>query len=395
MACTTNNHEDSYLTWKLKPLPHLSLHSLQTSKSTPIHAPTMAISQEPLLAPHNRRPSAASQNAMDSFINTQLQPVECCIVCTEPFSATHQPVVLPCKHIFGQECIKKWLRSGRGNTSSCPNCRHVIFSNKKPTTPAFDTPSIWKALCEQRPGRLHIFMTHLWTGLQDLWKQHPSGSFSVTALLETAILPALLTTSAETRTHDAFSDCYNLLAASWDSLGRPNIAIGLAVPLVRLARLMTGASSTLPRWLTTVPRTNRLIWRANACFDLNTDAISWAALADAAAGAESHVALLHLYTMLVSQSIAHSPPPGDGAGLRRHEVTNLVVERCCVKVGGHCWTGRPSSAFKDTLVGVFEELCRYQIEKGRMSLRGHDGEEVIVRGVWAMAAWAKGCTTAA
>ena len=383
---------NSYPTWKLKPLPQLSHHSLQTSNITPIHASTMVVSQEPSLARRDRGSSSASQKAMDTFINTQLQPVECCIVCTEPFSATHQPVVLPCKHIFGQECIKRWLRSGRGNTSSCPNCRQVVFSNKKPTASAFDNPSIWQALCEQHPDRIHTFMTHIWTGLQRLWKQHPSGVFSVTALLDTAILPALLKASTASRTHDAFSDCYNLLAASWDSLGRPNFATGLAVPLIRLARLMSGASMTLPKWLTKLPRTSRLIWRANAGFDLTTSSISWAALADAAAGNKSHVALLHLYTMLVSQGIAHCPPPGgEGAGLRRHEVMNLVVERCCVKIGGHCWTGRPSSAFKDTLVGVFEELCRYQIDKGRMSLRGHDGEELIVRGVWAMAAWAKPC----
>jgi hypothetical protein len=353
----------------------------------------MTISQEPLLARRDRSPSAGSQAAMDTFIKTQLQPVEGCIVCTEPFSATHQPVVLACKHIFGQECIKKWLRSGKGNTTSCPNCRHVIFTNKKSSASAFDTPSIWKALCDQRPERLHVFMTHIWTGLQDLWRQYPSGVFSVTALLDHAILPALLATSTETRTHDAFSDCYNLLAASWASLGRPNIATGLAVPLVRLARLMSGASSTLPKWLTTVARTNRLFWRANACLGLDSDAISWAALADAATGADSRVALLHLYTMLVSQGIAHSPPE-DGVGMRRHEVMNRVVERCCVKIGGVAWTGRPSPAFKEALVCVFEDLCRYQIEKGRMSLRGHEGEMAIVKGVWAMAAWAKPCGTA-
>jgi hypothetical protein len=348
----------------------------------------MAIFQEQRSTAHGKHSSATSPDPMDTFINTQLQPVEYCIVCTEPFSATHQPVALPCKHIFGQECIKKWLRSGRGNNSSCPNCRHVIFTKKNPR-PVFDTPSIWKALCEQPPERLHTLMTHIWTGLQDLWKQYPSGTFSVTSLLETAILPALLRTStASPRAHDPLTDCYNLTAGSWESLGRPDLATGLAVPLVRLARLMTGASSALPKWLTTVPRTNRLFWRANACLDLDADNISWNVLSDAAAGNDRYAPLLHLYTMLVSQSIAHSAPR-DVAELHRHEVMNCVVERCCVKIGGLRWAGRPSSAFKDVLVGVFEELCRYQLEKGRISLRGHDAEEAIVKGVWAVAAWSK------
>ena len=116
-----------------------------------------------------------NQNAMDNFINTQLHPVDACIVCTEPFSTTHQPVTLPCKHIFGHECIKKWLRSGRGNTSSCPNCRHVIFEKKNPKA-AFDAPSIWKALCDQPPERLHAFMGKIWDGLDLAGGRGPEGA---------------------------------------------------------------------------------------------------------------------------------------------------------------------------------------------------------------------------
>jgi hypothetical protein len=98
--------------------------------------------------------------------------------------------------------------------------------------------------------------------------------------------------------------------------------------------------------------------------------------------------LLHLYTVLISQSIAHFPAPQPYPS-KRHEVVNLVVERCCVKIGGSgCgWKGRPGNELKDTLVIVYEELRRYQIEKGRMSLRGHHEEEAVVRGIWALAAW--------
>ena len=68
---------------------------------------------------------------------------------------------------------------------------------------------------------------------------------------------------------------------------------------------------------------------------------------------------------------------------------NLVVERYCSKIGVG-WKGKPSDKFKDVLVGVYDELRRWQGEKGRMSLRGHDGEEAVMRGIWALAGWGGG-----
>jgi hypothetical protein len=339
-------------------------------------------------------PRTLQLTTMESFIQSKLQPVECCSICTDPFSAVHQPVTLPCKHIFGYECIKKWLRTGRGNNTSCPNCRAAIYERPHPKS-AFDVPSIWKALCEQPPERLHNFMKQVWSGLRILWQRKPDGNFSFTELLDTAVIPALVHTAnpdgpRHSRENDPILDCYNLIAASWDSLGRLDTATGLAIPLVRLARLMSSASSTLPKWLTTVPRTNRLFWKANACLDITQPDISWntviAASEDIAA--TQHFPLLHLYTVLLSQSISHSTQPSVWP-TRRHEVMNLVVQRCCKKIGGNNWSGKPTNEFKDVLVGVYEELRRYQLDKKKLSLRGHDGEESVVKGMWALAAWSK------
>jgi hypothetical protein len=338
--------------------------------------------------------SCAQHNstAMENFIDTQLHPIDSCLICTESFSANHQPVTLPCRHIFGYECIKKWLRTGRGNHSSCPHCRLVMYEKPHPK-PAFDVPSIWKALCEQPPERLNIFMTKIWSGLQTLWQHQPSGKFTVTKLLDQAIIPALVQTASPDgsryiRDHDSLLDCYNLVAASWDSLGRPDIATGLAIPLVRLARLMSSASSTIPKWLTTVPRANRLFWKANACLGVTEQNVSWNTVIEASLNVTKteQFAFLHLYTMLISQSISHNAQPIQWP-VRRHEVMNLVVERCCKKIGGESWSGRPSNKFKDILVIVYEDLRRYQLEKKKLSLRGHDGEESIVQGVWALAGW--------
>lgn len=329
---------------------------------------------------------------MEDFIRTKLHPADDCAICTEVFGAEHQPVALPCKHIFGHKCIKKWLRSGRGANASCPSCRAVMYENSDPNA-SLDAPSLWKALCEHPPERLHTFMTYMWSDLQDLWKRKPSGKFSVTELLDKVIIPALDQTASAGSpptlpVHDVFMDCYNFITASWNSLGRPDRATGLAIPLVRLARLISSASTTLPKWMTTVPRTNRLLWTANACMGTMKCEISW----DDIIAASQNVAntqyfpLLHLYTLLISQSIAHNAQPSVWP-IRRYEVMNLVVERCCKKIGGEGWSGKPSSAFKDVLVLVYEELRKFQLDQKKMSLRGYGSEVEIVKGIWALAIW--------
>jgi hypothetical protein len=240
-------------------------------------------------------------------------------------------------------------------------------------------------------------MMKIWSGLQVLWQREPTGAFTVTSVLDQAIIPALINTALGTnapddRRQDSVLDCYNLVAASWDSLGRPDIATGLAIPLVRLARLIASAGAVLPKWLTTNPRANRLIWRANACLPIGEEDISWRYIIEASRQTESsYFPLLHLYTVLISQSITHYPAPVPYP-TRRHEIMNLVVERCCAKIGGGgaAWKGRPDDELKDVLVGVYGELRRYQLEKGKISLRGRDGEDAVVKGIWALAGWGSG-----
>ena len=102
---------------------------------------------------------------------------------------------------------------------------------------------------------------------------------------------------------------------------------------------------------------------------------------------DQHFPLLHLYTVLISQSIAHKSGPQRPLPTRRHEIMNLVLEKCFTMIGKSSYAGKPSNAFKDTLVFVFQELWRYQNEQARLSLRGHAGEDTIVRGIWAIAGW--------
>ena len=325
---------------------------------------------------------------MDEFLSHHLHPAETCIICTEPFGTTHHPVSLPCQHIFGAKCIRKWLRKGKGNAGVCPTCRYVVFERKTAQS-SFNADSIWKAVYEQPPDRLHALMMEIWSSLQGLWKDQPSGKFSDTDILRQVIIPALKHVARQPSiqrdgTSDPVMDCHNLIVATWNSLGRPNQAGGLAIPFVRLARLMSCASTTLPKWLTTHPRVNRLIWRANSCIGLTERDVKWEFVMEASKLAnDRYFPLLHPYTVLVSQSIAHNTQPSTWPE-RRHEVMNLVVQRCCTKIGGE-WPGTPSSQFKDTLVNVHTELSRFQAEKKRMSLRGRDEEQSVVRGLWALA----------
>jgi len=322
---------------------------------------------------------------MEAFINERLTPTEICIVCTEPFSSNHVPVALPCCHIFGHACIKKWLRDGMGNTNSCPFCRHAIFEHANPE--AFNTASIWKALCEQPFERLDELLKDIWARVQRLWRGRLSGDFATSELLDKIILPALRTAGGGRP--GPFTDSLDLIKASWESLGRPEQVSGLPVPLVRLARLMSQASSVLPKWLTSVQRMNMLFWNANAALGLTSNNISWTHILEAAKlSNQRYFPLLHLYTVLISQSIAHMEPPREWP-TRRYEVMNLVVERCCKKIGGD-WDGMPSKEFKDLLVVVFDELKRHQLRDGKMSLRGHAGEEHVVTGLWGVAGWQRG-----
>jgi hypothetical protein len=66
---------------------------------------------------------------------------------------------------------------------------------------------------------------------------------------------------------------------------------------------------------------------------------------------------------------------------------NLVVERCCKRIGSEGWSGRPSNHFKDVLVLVYEALRKFQLEQKKMSLQGYGNEEEIVKGIWVLAVW--------
>ena len=45
-----------------------------------------------------------------------------CSVCKDEFEISQNVLLLPCKHIFHDECIQPWLK----DRNSCPTCRHEL-----------------------------------------------------------------------------------------------------------------------------------------------------------------------------------------------------------------------------------------------------------------------------
>ena len=51
-----------------------------------------------------------------------------CAICMGEIEADEDALVLPCKHIFHEDCILEWIH----NYSSCPNCRRDLATPAKP-----------------------------------------------------------------------------------------------------------------------------------------------------------------------------------------------------------------------------------------------------------------------
>jgi hypothetical protein len=66
-----------------------------------------------------------------AFLNT-LKESECTI-CEELFSATHAATILPgCRHVYGLECLRRWILSNNQGHNKCPTCQAVMFDDGLP-----------------------------------------------------------------------------------------------------------------------------------------------------------------------------------------------------------------------------------------------------------------------
>ncbi|KAH6872695.1 hypothetical protein BKA58DRAFT_400898 [Alternaria rosae] len=63
---------------------------------------------------------------------SSLEPLECAI-CLEGYDTSHPPIMLGCRHIFGENCLRDWVEAG---TSTCPNCRAPLFGEESAAPPS-------------------------------------------------------------------------------------------------------------------------------------------------------------------------------------------------------------------------------------------------------------------
>lgn len=77
------------------------------------------------------------KNPLDSTILNKLKPVEIkdenqkskieynCVICMEKYKLRDKYIILPCKHIFHEHCIKTWFKQ----SNICPICKSKIDIN--------------------------------------------------------------------------------------------------------------------------------------------------------------------------------------------------------------------------------------------------------------------------
>ncbi|KAL5732161.1 RING-type E3 ubiquitin transferase [Ranunculus cassubicifolius] len=73
----------------------------------------------------------------DSKLEHQDDDGKSCAICLEDFEPREEVVTTPCKHMFHEECILRWVKSN----GQCPVCRHVIIEKKKEQTRAASSNS--------------------------------------------------------------------------------------------------------------------------------------------------------------------------------------------------------------------------------------------------------------
>lgn len=116
-----------------------SQHHTRNQYQIPTQTPAPTSDQDQSEA-ENEHLNAQAAVLLNSFLAKTRRPLASelgddmsCTICSEPFlrgSNPEVPVRLDCGHIFGMNCILKWLSPvSRNGNNSCPNCRHPVFDD--------------------------------------------------------------------------------------------------------------------------------------------------------------------------------------------------------------------------------------------------------------------------
>ena len=81
-------------------------------------------------SPPPSQPMSRQQRA--EYVDSNMDIVEQCHVCFEPFNAAHLPArfrgASRCQHIFGAPCMREWCLNHNENATRCPICRTEMFT---------------------------------------------------------------------------------------------------------------------------------------------------------------------------------------------------------------------------------------------------------------------------
>lgn len=105
-----------------------------------------------------------------------------CPICIESYDvprSSESPVRLPCSHVMGKECLRKWLKSSvsNRNKNACPICRAVLIQHHRPSRGDLlrenrDTmaqvPEASTATVESDLARFNAHLNHTYSLMRDV-----------------------------------------------------------------------------------------------------------------------------------------------------------------------------------------------------------------------------------
>lgn len=105
-----------------EPVAHAGLNSNGTIQQVQPQDPSTSDSSS---APHSERTDTQNVNAQTSptLHSSQEGESDVCPICFEAWTTAgaHRPATLRCGHLFGNNCIQRWLK-GQGPSAKCPQC---------------------------------------------------------------------------------------------------------------------------------------------------------------------------------------------------------------------------------------------------------------------------------
>lgn len=329
---------------------------------------------------------------MTGDVSSYLQVATFCFLCDRPFSTDHAPAAIrACGHIFGYQCLSVILNGGdvdlkntwsdvpgiSQSSAECPECEVRITHVDSEQKAMSILSDIGNALPDRRT-ELNTFIEQLRDSVAETEldvdrKDHMQFFNKCYTSDGDNILQKALQDAASAGNY--FSPFHDAIVASRASDPEP-----MAFPLIRLCFLLWDTHHAIRR--KTSLSINVLLWEGNRCLGVGKPLIQWEDLEDAADLENTQLfALLHCFTMLVSQTLARNNLTSPWL---REQKTDLARKLAQENIGPH-FEGSPSDLWLRKLAVVVNELKRHQFEMGRKPLTGMAAERSIVRGWWAIA----------